>query len=233
MIREKHESREEWLEARTKPMSGLGGSDAALICGVEGAFGNLDELYDVKKGLKKPKNITNSRIEGGISAEPLLRELFAIANRDRYKVTYRGYDILRSEKYPFMTATLDGEIEDFVDNLKGIWECKFVTITKRSEYEAWENGRIPEKYLVQQIHQLEVTEWGFCVLDACLVKQPWKVNEDGSIQRRHPYSDIEHKYCYISRSDPDYRANADYIIAKEKEFWDNLVAGKRPATRLF
>lgn len=232
MQRTRLENRDEWLKERNKPMNGIGASESALVCGIKGAFGNLDELYDVKRGLRKPRPITNERIENGIKAEPLIRELFAIDHEGIYEVAYRGYDILRSDEHPFMTATLDGELKDLRNGELGIWECKNVTITKRSEMDEWD-GRIPEKYLVQQIHQLEVTQWMFNILQARLNITEWLHTKNGNLVEKYPYKRVESRYSYIRRDDEDYRANADFIIGKESYFWDCVVNGRRPATRIF
>lgn len=231
MTRERHESRDEWLKARNKPMFGIGASEAALICGIRGAYGNLDELYSVKRGISKPRSFTNDRIEGGIMAEPLIRDLFAVENRDRYKVTYRGYDILRSDEHPFMFCTLDGELEDLDTHEMGVLEIKKIEVTHRSDLEKW-NGGIPEYYLVQQIHQMEVTGWDFNLLVAVLSITEWDF-PDGSPVPRTPYKRTEYRYSYIRRDDADYRANADFVIRKELEFWNNLEKGIRPSTRIF
>lgn len=232
MLRECYNNRTEWLDARNKPMHGIGASEAALICGIKGAFGNLDELYDLKKGIGKPKKLTNVRIENGIKAEPLIRQLFAIDHEGIYKVEYHGYDILRSDKNPFMTATLDGELTDLANGEKGVWECKNVEITRKTELEEWSGG-IPEKYLVQQIHQLEVTEWDFNLLVAKLCITDWEKSEGGDIIQRLPYKRYEYRYSYIRRDDEDYQKNAAFVVSEEAAFWEDLINGRRPQTRLF
>lgn len=225
MIREQYQNREEWLAARNRPMYGIGASDAALICGIKGAFGNIDELYNVKKGISKPKSLSNDRIDGGIAAEPHIRELFALSHRDRYKVEYHGYDILRSERYPWMFCTLDGELTDIENGEKGILEIKNILITKKADLDKWADGNIPEYYLVQQIHQLETTEWDFNILIAFLTIVDYGRN-------RLAYNRVEQRYSYIRRDEADYRPNADFVIENERRFWACLESGTRPATRI-
>lgn len=225
MQRERFDSREEWLAARNKPMCGIGGSDAALICGIEDAFGNIDELYNVKRGISKAKSITNDRIEGGIAAEPHIRELFAIANKERYVVEYHGYDILRNDEMPWMFCTLDGELTDIETGEKGILEIKNIVVTKRAELDRWSDGRIPERYLVQQIHQLETTQWAFNLLLAFLTIIEYS-------KRTLPFNRMEQRHSYIRRDEADYRRNADYVVERERRFWECVLNGTRPATRI-
>lgn len=222
------EDRDSWLKRRSE-IQGIGASEAALVCGIKGAFGNIDELYSVKRKIHENKTISNERIEAGILAEPLIRDLFAIENKDRFKVEYRGFDILISDEHPFMFCTLDGELTDITNDERGVLEIKKVEINKKAELEEW-NNRIPERYLCQQIHQLEVTQWDFDLLVACLSIAQWKKTDNG--YEKLPYRRTEFRYSYIRRDDPDYPSQAEFVVGKEEKFWSNLQKGVRPGVKV-
>jgi Phage-related protein, predicted endonuclease len=72
MIREQYTNEKDWLEARKRDF-GTGGSEAAVILGIS-PFKTIDQLFDEKMGLVKPKDISGSpAVQRGKALEPLLR----------------------------------------------------------------------------------------------------------------------------------------------------------------
>ena len=68
-------SREEWLENR---MNYIGGSEASAIIGCNPYMSNV-ELYMLKTGQTEQEDISDKPyVQYGISAEPLIRNIFKI-----------------------------------------------------------------------------------------------------------------------------------------------------------
>lgn len=101
-----------WLKSRTY---GIGGSDASAIVGLNPYKTNI-ELFEEKTGRRLPEDISEKPyVKYGTMAEPLIRELFRL-DYPEYQVQYHENRILRSKKYPFLQASLDGELpEQFRD----------------------------------------------------------------------------------------------------------------------
>lgn len=72
--------------------------------------------------------------------------------------------LLRSVEHPFMQANLDREIIDPVRG-KGILECKTASAYKA---EQWEDGKVPDSYMLQVQHYLAVTGYKYAYI-ACLI----------------------------------------------------------------
>ena len=88
LIRKHFEDRRSWLEGRQE--LGLGGSDAAAVCGLSPWMSPV-ELWKIKTGQKKAKDISSDEVvERGVRMEPALRTLYAAMNR-RFK-----WSIIRS-----------------------------------------------------------------------------------------------------------------------------------------
>ena len=107
----------EWLQARSY---GIGGSDASAIVGMNPYKTNI-ELFEEKIGRRIPEDISDkSYVRYGTMAEPLIRQLF-IMDYPEYQVEYHENRILRSGEYPFLQASLDGELTD-QEGRRGILE---------------------------------------------------------------------------------------------------------------
>ena len=86
-------------------------------------------LYEEKIGKAVPEDISDKPcVIYGNKAEEPIRELFQ-ADHPEYKVDYHEFRILQSKKYPFMQASLDGELTD-QDGRKGILEIKTSSINQ-------------------------------------------------------------------------------------------------------
>ena len=69
--------------------------------------------------------------------------------------------------YPFIFATLDGELTEKATGRKGVLEIKTTEIMKSEQYDKWKD-RIPQNYYIQVIHQLLATGFDFAVIKAQL-----------------------------------------------------------------
>ena len=93
------------------------------------------------------------------------QELFKL-DYPEYKVAHHEFRILQSIEYPFMQASLDGELTD-QEGRRGILEIKTTNILQSMQYEKWKD-RIPDNYYLQVLHYLIVTGYEFVVLRAHL-----------------------------------------------------------------
>lgn len=83
-----------------------------------------------------PKDISDKPyVKYGTEAEPLIRRLFSL-DFPEYQVLYHENRILRSVEYPFMQASLDGELTD-QEGRKGILEIKTTNIMNSAQWGKW------------------------------------------------------------------------------------------------
>jgi len=141
-------SREEWLTYRNL---GIGGSDAAVVCGVS-KYKSPVELWVEKTGqalLQETDNISEATY-WGTRMESLIREEFAL--RTGIKVV-PVHQIIQSRDYPFMIANLDGVCRCPTHG-KCVFEAKTANAFKASE---WDGDLVPQDYVLQVQHYLCVT----------------------------------------------------------------------------
>lgn len=201
-------SREEWLQARKKH---IGGSDAGACVGTNPYKDNVT-LWEEKMGLVIPKDISDKDyVQYGTAAEMHLRELFAM-DFPQYQVFYEENNMFLNDEYPWMHASLDGELLD-LDGRHGILEIKTTQIMQGMQREKWDN-RIPDNYYCQVLHYLAVTGYEFAVLKA-QIKSEW----GGDLR-------ITTKHYFIERKDVE--KDIRYLVDSEKRFWDCVVTGQRP-----
>ena len=135
-------TREEWLGYRAE---GIGASEAGTVLGVN-PYSNARALWEIKTGrAKRPDLSGNPAVQFGIAAEEHIRALWALQHPD-WKVEHHPY---RMYGRGCMYCTLDGELTD-PDGRRGILEIKTATPHVWSEWD----GRIPQGYYVQLLHQL-------------------------------------------------------------------------------
>ena len=147
-------TREAWLKLR---LNGIGGSDAGTVLGLNKYKTNI-ELWEEKTGRAKSEFTGNEATRYGHDAEEHIRALFHLDHPD-LNLDYHEFRMHGNEKYPFMYATLDGELTGY--GKKGILEIKTATIQNNGQWSEWEN-RIPDTYYAQVVHQLTVTV-GLCL----------------------------------------------------------------------
>lgn len=203
---------EEWLSGR---MNGIGGSDASSVIGVNPYKSNI-ELFEEKTGRRIPEDISEKPyVIFGKKAEVHIREIFKL-EYPQYQVDYHEFRILQSLEYPFMQASLDGELTD-QDGRRGILEIKTANILQSMQREKWKGG-IPENYYAQVLHYLLVTGYDFVVLKARLKTQwDWEVRAQLNhyvIERQEVEEDLE------------------YLLQEEIKFWKYVESGKMPPAKL-
>ena len=206
----KPKNREEWLELRGK--QGIGGSEAGCVLGVNKYQSNVD-LWELKTGRREAPDLSeNSAVQFGKFAEPHLRELFK-QDYPEYSVDYHEFDMYVNDRYPFIFATLDGEITA-ADGTRGILEIKTTTIQNRLQWGDWED-KIPDSYYAQILHQLAATGWDFAILKAYI-----RYHVDGEVR-------VTIRHYRIDRKDVEDDINC--LIQAEKVFWQHVQDDTRPA----
>lgn len=201
-------SREEWLQARKNH---IGGSDASACVGMNPYKSNV-ELWEEKSGLRLPEDISKKEyVIYGTKAEEYLRELFTL-DFPAYQVFYDDNNMFLNSDFPWMHASLDGELVD-QNGRKGILEIKTTNLLQSMQKEKWKD-RIPDNYFCQVLHYLAVTGYEFVVLKAQL-KSEW----GGELR-------ITTKHYFIERKDVE--EDIKYLVDAEKRFWNCVESGRRP-----
>lgn len=152
MIPIKKLSREEWLKLRK---TGIGGSDAAAICGLNPYTSAIHVFQD--KMSKEIDLQDNESMRQGRDLEDYVAKRFCEATGFNVRCSHMLY---RNKENPFMLADIDRLI---VGQDAGL-ECKTA-----SAYHAdkWKDGKIPPHYLIQCLHYMAVTgkkEWYIAVV---------------------------------------------------------------------
>ena len=197
-------TREDWLEERKK---GIGGSDAATILGLNPYKTSID-LWEEKTGRKDAEDISDKPyVKYGTKAEDHLRELFKL-DFPQYEVTHQENAIIKHPIYPFLFASLDGQLVDKNTGELGILEIKTTNILQSMQKEKWKE-KIPDNYYCQVLHYLNVTNYSFAILKAQL-----KYDYSGEIR-------LETKHYTILRKDVE--EDIKLLREKEIEFWTKYV----------
>lgn len=133
--------REEWLAYRR---TGIGGSDAATVCGLN-PYSSLIMLWADKTG-RLPDKEDNEAMRTGRDLEEYVAERFCEATGKRVR---RRNAIFRHDEYDFITANIDREV---IGENAGL-ECKTTSVFNKSDFD---NGEIPRYYYVQCMHYMNV-----------------------------------------------------------------------------
>lgn len=145
-------SREDWLAERKK---GIGGSDAAAICGLN-RYKSRFEVYADKLSLIPPKD-DNEAMRQGRDLEEYVAQRFC---EETGKSVRRRNAILKNGDYPFAYANVDRLVMGEDAGL----ECKTASCLNLKRYK---NGEYPEEYYCQCMHYMAVTgrkKWYLAVL---------------------------------------------------------------------
>ena len=188
-------ARKEWLEERRK---GLGGSDSPVVLGVSPFKTKLD-LWMEKRGLIEEPEATPAMKRGTV-LEPVVAKLYQEATGRKLR---RKPRILQHKKYPFLIADIDREIVSINGKGPGVLEIKCPGIRVFSQCK---RKGLPEYYLVQLQHYLEVTgrRWGsFAVFNA----ERWELI----------WFDVEKDNELI-----------EMIVKEDAEFWEKVIRGIPP-----
>lgn len=200
--------RSAWLDARKNH---IGGSDAAACVGMNPYKDNV-RLWEEKMGMVLPEDISEKEyVQYGTEAEKYLRELFAL-DFPEYQVLYDENNMFLNPDFPWMHASLDGELVD-QRGRHGILEIKTTNILQSMQREKW-NDRIPDNYYCQILHYLAVTECDFAVLKARL-KSEW----NGELI-------IREKHYFIERNEVE--EDIKMLVEVERRFWECIKSGRRP-----
>ena len=192
-------------------MNGIGGSDASAVVGMNPYKTNI-ELFEEKTGRRIPDDISQKPyVVYGKNAEEHIRELFKL-DYPEYHVEHHEYRILQSIRYPFMQASLDGELDD-ASGKKGILEIKTTNILQSMQYEKWKD-RIPDNYYIQVLHYLLVTGYQFVVLRAHL-RSDWGTDKRTTV-----------KHYFIERDEVE--DDLDMLLKEEIKFWKYVESGRKP-----
>lgn len=211
--REHYKNRAEWLKGRS---AGLGASNAAAAVGMSKWETNVSLWEHITGKAKSDSLIGNAAVEFGIRAEPVVREIFKLKHPE-YKVKYHQFDILYQSERPWLRATLDAEL--ITDSPKrygaknGILEIKTATLRTKVQWDDW-NGKMPQNYYCQCLHQLLATDWDYVILFALLMgDKDWTVRE-----------------FYIDREDAEEDMN--WLLDEETKFWGFVDRNERPPEKL-
>ena len=141
----------EWLEYRKQ---GIGGSDAAVVCGIS-RYKSPVELW-MEKTDQLPYQEAGESAYWGTQLEALVRTEFT----KRTGIEVRTVNqILQSEEHPYMLANLDGICGDAEHGICG-FEAKTASAYKAGEWE----DTIPDEYQLQIQHYMAVTGYkGFYI----------------------------------------------------------------------
>ena len=203
----------EWLACRQK---GIGGSDAGAVLGVNKYKSNTD-LWREKVGEYKPDDISDKpAVKYGKEAEQHIRALFSL-DYPEYRVEYHEFRMYCNETDKFMFATLDGELIS-ESGERGVLEIKTCTIQNSAQWDEWD-GKIPDAYYVQVLHQLYCTGYRFAILRAYIRYH----DKDGNLKatvRDYP----------IRREEVEDDIN--FIVSEERNFWNSVINKKKPNLKL-
>lgn len=145
-------TREEWLQLRK---TGIGGSDAGAVCGLNPYAGPMSVYRDKTSEVVEERD--NEAMRQGRDLEDYVARRFMEETGRKVRRSRRMY---RSEKHPFMLADVDRLV---VGEDAGL-ECKTANAYQAGQ---WKDGKIPPHYLIQCLHYLAVTgrkEWYLAVV---------------------------------------------------------------------
>ena len=203
-------NREEWLAARQ--IQGIGASEAAAIVGLS-PWMSKNDLWEIKTGRRAQKDLSgNDAVERGIRMESAIRAVFQ-ARHPEFQVEHHAYDILYQMERPWLFATLDGEItESFADSSVKKYPLEIKTSTPRgkADWDKWSDGKIPDNYYIQILHQMLATGWDGAYLTAFLYGK-----EDITIR----------EYEFWRK---DCEADLNWLLKEETEFYKSVVSGQKP-----
>lgn len=135
-------SHEEWLQTRKQ---GIGGSDAAAICGLNPFASSISVYIDKTSSTVEERD--NEAMRQGRDLEAYVAERFMEATGKKVR---RANAIFYNEEHPFLLANVDRLI---VGENAGL-ECKTASAYNADK---WEGGKIPAHYEIQCHHYMAVT----------------------------------------------------------------------------
>lgn len=208
-------SHEEWLIERQK---GIGASDAGTILGVNPWKTNI-ELWEEKTGRRKAEDISDKPyVRYGNEAEEHIRALFALDHPELIVNYESPYKIIHNADHEFITCTPDGELVDRETGRIGGLEIKTTEIMNGGKWAEWD-GRIPDQYYCQVLHQMIAADWGYVWLRA-LIKYTARNGEKRSEMRDY----------FIGREEVE--EDIKMLICALQDFWGYVQRDECPPLRL-
>lgn len=127
--------------------SGIGGSDAAGVCGVS-KYKSPVKVY-LDKTSESVEQEENPLFERGHVLEPLVRSKFTLMTAKDVKLSK---NMIKADKNPFMLANVDG----YLPGEKALVEIKTAHYATKKEWGDAFTDQIPNDYLIQVQHYLTV-----------------------------------------------------------------------------
>lgn len=188
--------RAEWLELRRR---GIGGSDAAAICGQD-PWRSRFEVWADKAGVlgAVERSETEAMRWGRILEDVVADEL----ERSTPELTlFPLRYMLAHPQRPWMLANIDRGAA--VAGELGIAECKTAGVWSAG---GWDNDAVPEHYVLQGMHYLAVTGLPWVIFGVLIGGQRLEVRR-------------------VERDDE----LIEHLVALEAEFWDAVTTKQAPA----
>lgn len=141
----------EWLKLRK---TGIGGSDAGAVCGLNPYAGAIAVYRDKTEDTVPFKD--NEAMRQGRDLEDYVAKRFCEATGLKAR---RSNMVYRSKEHPFMIA----DVDRLIVGLDAGLECKTANAYSADK---WADGKIPPNYLIQCLHYMAVTgkkEWYIAV----------------------------------------------------------------------
>lgn len=208
----------EWLKYRK---SGIGGSDAGAVCGLN-PYRTAMQVYQDKVS-EEIEEMDNEAMRQGREFEDYVAKRFMEATGKKVR---RANAMFYNEEYPFMLADVDRMV---VGENAGL-ECKTA-----SPYMAdkWKDGNIPLSYQIQCYHYMAVSNadaWYLAVVIYGREFKYYKIERDEAV-----IADLiqiekafwENHVLKQQIPDPDGSKLADSVIA---EYYKNSIADTIPLT---
>lgn len=186
--------KKEWLTLRK---TGIGGSDAGTVCGLN-PYGSLIKLFYDKTG-KEVEEQDNEAMRQGADLEDYVAQRFMEATGLKAR---RSNYLYRSVEHPFMIADVDRLV---VGEDAGL-ECKTASAYNADK---WKDGKIPLHYAMQCYHYMAVTGRRAWYLAAVILGKEFvyhKLEWDDDVVRRlvEAEKDFWEKYVMAGRMpEPD------------------------------
>lgn len=210
--------KKEWLKYRK---SGIGGSDAGAVCGLN-PYRTAMQVYQDKVS-EEIEEVDNEAMRQGREFEDYVAKRFMEATGKKVR---RANAMFYNEEYPFMLADVDRMV---VGENAGL-ECKTA-----SPYMAdkWKDGNIPLSYQIQCYHYMAVSNadaWYLAVVIYGREFKYYKIERDEAV-----IADLiqiekafwENHVLKQQIPDPDGSKLADSVIA---EYYKNSIADTIPLT---
>lgn len=208
----------EWLKYRK---SGIGGSDAGAVCGLN-PYRTAMQVYQDKVS-EEVEEMDNEAMRQGREFEDYVAKRFMEATGKKVR---RANAMFYNEEYPFMLADVDRMV---VGENAGL-ECK--TASPYME-DKWKDGNIPLSYQIQCYHYMAVCNadaWYLAVVIYGREFKYYKIERDevviaDLIQIEKAF--WENHVMKQQIPDPDGSKLADSVIA---EYYKNSIADTIPLT---